>query len=120
MPVIYAAIYLRYFSWAVYVFRGDGCQFAAGLYCLVDSEVKVDVLNQSLIEEPKDSFGYGELTLTIDSFTRTILDLAEDYCAGGTLGISLGWRGDLRSSGQILGEEGELFEMLDHCLFDYC
>jgi hypothetical protein len=65
----------------------------------VDSELKVDVLNQSLIEEPKDSFGYGELTLTIDSLTRTILDLAEDYCAGGILWVSLDWGGDLRSSG---------------------
>ena len=80
----------------------------------------MEVLNQSLIEEPKDSFDYGELTLTIDSLTRTILDLAEDYCASGTLGVSLDWRGDLRSSGSILGEEGELFEMLDHCLLDYC
>jgi hypothetical protein len=50
----------------------------------VDSELKVEVLNQSLIEEPKDSFDYGELMLTMDSLTRTILDLAEDYCAGGT------------------------------------
>lgn len=36
--------------------------------------MKEEVLNQSLIEEPKDSFDYGELTLTIDSLTRTILD----------------------------------------------
>ena len=80
----------------------------------------MEVLNQSLIEEPKDSLDYGELTLTIDSLTRTILDLLEDYCWGGFLfAVSLDWGGDLRSSGSILGEDGELFEMLDHCLLYY-